>query len=227
MNEIQEGIEKAQEVLMKEKPCKACVFSNSDCTWCLENKIPITPYTRGCHKFLTDQMAARKIAEEEFEKCQKNSMRQMLNMDVMAYLIAGASIVLEKIDKEMEDSYESIINKDDDTIRNHQERKKNRNYLRKAFLAMKFNAQDMRNNYDKYVEHYFNVIFSNEDNTYNFKESDKNLSNAGVVTSFVKLLVDCILENADNANAIMEFMKSLPRAGILDERDFGQTIIRR
>lgn len=224
--EVRTAIEQSKEVLIKERPCKACIFSSENCTWCIENKIPITPYMRGCRKYMTNEEAIRKIAEEEHKRHQRDLGRIMLKMDIMAYLINGASLVLEEVDSELESSYEALKNKDDDTIRNHAERKKNRGRLEKAYKSMKFDLQDIRNTFTRYVDYYFNVIFSDKDG-YDFKESDKNLVNSGVVASFVKVFVDRTLENGDNAEDIMKHMMSLKGSGILDERDFGRSMIRK
>lgn len=227
VEEIETAIEQSKAVLEMERPCRACVFSNGDCTWCSENKIQINRFMRGCRKFMTNEQAIRKVAEEEYKKHQRDLTRLMLKMDIMAYLINGASIELEKIDKELEDSYNAVRVKDDETIKNHGERKRNRDRLHKAYKAMKFSAQDMRNTFDTYVEHYFTTIFSEEDGSYNFKEADKNLVNSGVITSFVRLFVDRTLENGENADSIMKHMISLKGSGILNESDFGECMIRK
>lgn len=150
IEEVEVAIEQAKDVLDKERPCRACVFSNEDCTWCIENKIPVTRFMRGCKKYMTNEEAIRKVAEQEYEDHKKSLQRMLLEMDIMSYLINGASIVLEKIDKELEGSYQAVRYKDDNTIRDHAERKKNRERLHKAYKKMKFSMQDIRNTYDTY-----------------------------------------------------------------------------
>lgn len=225
--EVKTAIEETKVVLDLERPCSACVFSNDECNWCHENKIPITRYMRGCKKYMTNEQALRKTAEEEYARHQKQLQRIMLKMDVMAYLINGASIELEKVEKELDDSYNAMRNKDDKTIRDNKERKRNRERLHKAYKSMKFSMQDIRNTFDTYVEHYFATIFTEDDGQFNFKESDKNLVNSGVVTSFVNVLVDKTLDNGDNAKAIMDFMMSLKGADIFTERDYSECMIRK
>lgn len=227
MIDVQKGIAEGKSVLEQERPCKACIFSNEPCTWCIENKIPITPFMRGCNKYMTNEQAVRKVAEAEAQRHQKSLQRMMLNMDVMAYMVNGASLVLEKVDKELEESYEAIEDKDSETIRNHAERKRNRERLYKAYKAMKFSIQDIRNTFNNYVEHYFDSIFTDEQGKYDFKESDKNLVNSGVVAEYVSAIVDRVLDNGENATSIMNHILSLPGANILDERDFGRLRIKK
>ena len=39
--ETKDAIEQTKEVLAMERPCKACVFSNEACDWCIENNFGI------------------------------------------------------------------------------------------------------------------------------------------------------------------------------------------
>ena len=85
----------------------------------------------------------------------------------------------------------------------------------------------MRNTYNRYVEYFFNTLFTEENGKYNWKESDQNLVNTGVINTFVRVLVDKTLENGENAEAIMDFMLSLKGSGIYDEKQIGKFMIRR
>lgn len=226
--EIKEAIDMVKdEIERSPKLCKTCIFSNDECTWCMENKIPIkSKMMVGCRKHMTDNQAMIKIAEEEQKSHQHDLSRILLKMDIMAYLVNGASIVLEEVDRELEHSYDAVKNKDDDTIRNHAERKRNRGRLEKAYKSMRFSLQDIRNTFTRYVEYYFNTIFSDK-NGYDWKESDKNLVNSGVMASFAKIFIDRSLENGENATKIINYMMSLQGSGILDESDFGRSMIRK
>lgn len=226
MISLEESIQDTLDTINKLKPCKACVFSNPECTWCSENNIKIFPFQNGCNKHITNEEAIRKLAEVEYEKFKKEIAKTTLDLDTMGYTINAASIMLEKIDAEMERSYNSITEKTDEYIRTHKESKKNRERLRKAYAQMKFNASDMRNTYDRYVEYFFTHQFTDKDGVYNSVEADKNLANSGLVSKAIKLFVDRALDNPENANKMIEFMLSLTGSGIYDEKDFNSGIIR-
>lgn len=147
-------------------------------------------------------------------------------MDIMGYTINAASIMLEKIDKELDDSYNSISEKTSESIKKHNESKRNRERLRKAYKEMKFNAIDMRNTFDRYIEYFFTHQFTEENGKYNGYEADKNLANSGVITKFIKMFVDRCLDNAENTKKILDFISSLPGSGYLSEHDFNNGIIR-
>ena len=175
---------------------------------------------------MTDEEAVRKLAEIEFKKYCNEFAKMTLDMDVMGYTINAASMILEKIDKELERSYNSIKEKTDDSVKKHLDSKKNRDRLRKAYAQMRFNANDMRNTFDRYVEYFFTHQFTDEQGKYNVQESDKNLSNSGIITKVIKLFVDRALDNPENARLIVIFMLSLKGSGIYDEKDFDTGIIR-
>jgi hypothetical protein len=227
MMNVEEAVRETVDILNKLKPCKSCVFANEDCTWCSENRIKIAPFQYGCRKYMTNEDAVRKLAELEYKKYKKEMARITLDMDVMGYTINAASIMLEKIDKELERSYNSIKEKTEDSIKKHNESKRNRDRLRKAYAQMKFNATDMRNTYDRYIEYFFATQFTDADGKYNDKESDKNLANSGVISKVIKVFVDRALDNEENANKILDFMLSLQGTGLYEEHDFNVGIIRK
>ena len=86
--------------------------------------------------------------------------------------------------------------------------------------------RDARNAFNDYVQHYFKTIFCDDDGKWNVTEFDKNSVNSGVITAFTKVLVDRTLDNGANAEKIMDFMLQLPGSGILNERDFGKSMVR-
>lgn len=222
---VDEIVKETVSALNALKPCKSCIYSNEDCSWCFENKIRIYPFQYGCNKHITNEEAVRKLAEIELEKQKKEVAKLTLDMDIMGYAINAASIILEKIDNELERSYNSIKSKSDETIKNHQESKKNRDRLRKAYAQMKANATDMRNTYNRYIEYFFTHQFTDLDNKYDVVASDKNLANSGIVSKVIKLFVDRALENEDNANKIVDYMMSLKGSGIYEDRDFDKGLI--
>lgn len=224
---IKKAIEDCKTELNKERPCSACIYANNDCTWCNENKIPITKYMRGCRKYMTNEQALIAIAEEEMESSKKELTRLQLLMDIMSYMITGASMVMETIDKELDSNYNRLSKKDEDTTKNHHDSKRNRERLTKAYKRMKFSMQDIDSNFRNYVEHYFSVCFTEEDGKYNVAESDKSLVNSGMITAFVNMMVDRSLDNGENATAILDFIKSLKGSGILGEQDFNRYLVRR
>lgn len=221
-------LQDVKEKITQLKPCRLCVYSNEECTWCSANNVAImSPLQYGCIKHTTNEEYLEKITREEFEKNQKTLQRLQLELDIMGYEIAAASQTLEKIDAELNQSYNSIKDKDDECIKNHKESKKNRDRLAKAYKELQFKAQDMRSIYDRYVEYFFNTIYSEDDGTFNWKESEKSLVNTGVINSFVRVLVDKTLNNGDNANKIMDFMQSLKGCGIYDDKQVGKFMIRK
>ena len=225
-NQIEEAVRETVKALNELKPCKQCVFANEDCTWCSENKIKIAPYQYGCRKFMTNEDAVRKLAEIEFKKYCEERTRTTLELDIMGYTINAASIMLEKIEQDIERSYASIKDPTDESLKNRANSKKNRDRLRKAYAQMKFNATDMRNTYDRYIEYFFTHQFTDENGKYNGVESDKNLANSGVITKFIKMFVDRCLDNQENAEKILAYISSLPGSGYLNEHDFNNGIIR-
>ena len=226
MMNVEEAVRETVSVLNNLKPCKGCIHSNDDCTWCHQCKTKINPYQYGCKHHMTDEEAVRKLAEIEFKKYCNEFAKMTLDMDVMGYTINAASMILEKIDKELERSYNSIKEKTDDSVKKHLDSKKNRDRLRKAYAQMRFNANDMRNTFDRYVEYFFTHQFTDEQGKYNVQESDKNLSNSGIITKVIKLFVDRALDNPENAQLIVNFMLSLKGSGIYNEKDFDTGIIR-
>lgn len=227
MMNVEEAVRETMQVLNEMKPCRACIYADPDCSWCTENKIKIHPSQYGCRKHITNEEAVRKLAEAEYQKYCSELARMTLDMDVMGYTINAASIMLEKIDGELERSYNSIQEKTEDSVKKHKESKKNRDRLRKAYAQMKFNAQDMRNTYDRYIEYFFTYQFTDENGKYNGIESDKNLANSGVVSKVIKLFVDRALDNNENAQKIIDFMLSLKGSGIYTEQDFDSGLIRK
>lgn len=224
--DLEEAVRETVKVLDEMKPCRSCIFANEACDWCTENKIKIHPSQYGCRKYMTNEDAVRELAKIEHAKYCKELAKMTLDMDVMGYTINAASIMLEKIDKELERSYNSIKERTDESIKKHKESKKNRDRLRKAYAQMKFNAADMRNTFDRYVEYFFMHQFTDEHGKYNEIESDKNLSNSGVISKVIKVFVDRALDNEENAKKILEFMLSLEGSGVYDEHDFNSGIIR-
>ena len=103
--DIEDTVRETVKVLDELKPCHACIFANENCTWCTENKIKIHPNQYGCGKHITNEEAVRKLAEMEHEKFRKELAKLTLDFDIMGYAINAASIILEKIDKDIERSY--------------------------------------------------------------------------------------------------------------------------
>lgn len=214
------------EKLITERLCRTCIFSNEDCSWCMENKIELHKAKYGCNKHMTRQDAIRKEAELQYETYNKDMQRLALDMDTMGYTINAASIMLEKLDKELEASFKSIKHPTAEEERNHKESKKNRDRLQKAYSEMKFHAMDMRNAFNRYVEHFFTYQFTDEKGKFNWVESDKNLMNSGIVGKFTKVLVDRCLDNKKNGELILDYMLSLKGSGIYTERDFDKVMIK-
>ena len=224
--ETKDAIEQTKEVLAMERPCRACVFSNESCDWCMENKIPINRYMRGCRKFMTNEEAVRKVAEAEQERQRVVMTKMYFEMDIMGYLANAASLILEKIDKRLDASIEDPGTTSTER-ENRQKRSLRRKKLLKAYKEIKFKVQDIRSVFENYVEFYFNSIFEEKNGGYDFKESDKNLANSGVIAFINCLMIDKILDNGDNANKILEFLNSLEGANILDENDYGSFLIKK
>lgn len=225
--QFDEVMKDAKKVIAELKPCKLCIHSNEACDWCHENKMPIHPHQYGCRKHMTNEEALEKITREEFEKHSAQLRRMQLELDIMGYEIGAASQTLEKIDAELCQSYNAIKVKDEACIKNHKESKKNRDRLAKAYKELQFKAQDIRNIYDRYVEYFFNTLYTEEDGTYNWRENEKSLVNTGVINSFVRVLVDKTLDNAENANKIMQFMLSLKGCGVYEDEHVEKFMIRR
>lgn len=224
--QIEDVVKETVKILNEQKQCHSCIHSNRECNWCSENKITIGPFQYGCKKHITNEEAVRKLAEIEHAKYCKEMKKHTLDLDIMGYAINAASILLEKVDAELEKQYNSIKHKTDEEIKSHAESKKNRDRLRKAYSKMKFAAMDIRNTYDRYVEYFFNYCFTDSDGKYDGVESDKNLANSGVVSKVIKVFVDRALDNPENAEKIMDYMLSLDGSGIYDEQDFNNGIIR-
>ena len=223
---LEESTQETLKAVQELKQCSTCLLRNEDCTWCTENKIKIYPFMYGCPKHITNEEAVRKLAKIEHEKFCREIAKTTLDLDIMGYTINAASIMLEKIDAELERSYESVKEKTDSYMKSHKESKKNRDRLRKAYYQMKFSANDIRNTYNKYIEYFFTHQFTDEDGKYNGVEADKNLVNSGIVSKAIKLFVDRALDNADNTTKMIDFMLSLQGSGIYDEKDFNSCIIK-
>ena len=101
------------------KPCVLCVHKNANCTYCVENKIPISPSSYGCRKHMTDEEQLRKNAQEEYAKQIAIQRRMLLELDIMSYEIGAAQQTLEKLDAELCASYNAIKNKDKESIDKH------------------------------------------------------------------------------------------------------------
>lgn len=228
MNDIQieDVVRETIKVLNEQKQCHSCVHSNPTCTWCSENKIKIHPCQYGCRKHITNEENVIRLAKIEHAKYCKEMAKRTLDLDVIGYTINAASIMLEKLDKELERQYNSIIDKDDETTKRFGESKRRRDRLRKAFSQMKFSAMDMRNTFDRHVEYFFNYCFTDSMGNYDGVEADKNLFNSGVISKVVKLFVDRALDNSENSDKMIAYMMSLEGSGVYDEQDFNNGIIR-
>lgn len=225
--QFDEVLKDARKVMNELKPCKLCIYSNEDCDWCSENKMPIHPHQYGCKKHMTNEEALVEITKEEFKKHSAQLRRLQLELDIMGYEIGAASQTLEKIDAELCQSYNAIKVKDEACIKNHNESKKNRDRLAKAYKELQFKAQDIRNIYDRYVEYFFNTLYTEENGTFNWRENEKSLVNTGVINTFIRVMVDKTLENGENAQKILEFMLSLKGSGIYNDEQVGKFMIRR
>lgn len=214
------------------KPCKSCIFANESCTWCIELKKEIKPWNYGCYKHMTNQQALRKIAEEEYQKNVKEVTRRFFEMDIISYLIEAASQSLEKLDAEFVEEHEQAMKAADAKANNnelekkYQKKKSNRDKLAKGFSEMKYHAQNFRSSYEKYITHFFNTLFAEEEG-YNVKEYQKVSSNAGVINLIVHEYCDKSLDNADNANSILQHMMNLKGSGIYDDYHKGKFLIRK
>lgn len=221
-----EIMEDVTDKLITERQCRTCIFSNDTCDWCFENKIKLNYNKYGCNKHMTRQDAIRKHTELEYQKHLATMQRMTLDLDTMGYTINAASIMLEKLDKELNASYESIKHPTSEDEKSHKESKKTRDRLQKAYSKMKFNAMDMRNTFNDYVEYFFTYQFTDEQGKYNGKEADVNLVNSGLIAKFVKVFVDRCLDNKDNGQLIIDYMLSLKGSGIYDETDFNKMMIK-
>lgn len=215
------------EKLLTERQCRTCIFSNDPCTWCMENKIKLNPSQYGCNKHKTRQEEIRMQTELEIAKYTRDLARITLDMDTMGYTINAASIMLEKLDMELEETYKAIKQRTKEEEKKHDVSKKNRERLIKAYNKMRFNIMDMRNTFDDYVERFFIYQFTDEHGKYNEKESDKNLVNSGIVAKFVKILIDRCLDNKENGELILNFMLSLKGSGVYTEADFNKVMIKK
>lgn len=224
--DIEETVKETLRVLEERKPCHACIHSNDSCTWCYENKIKIHPQQYGCRKHITDEQQVRRLAQMEYEKYRRELAKLTLDFDIMGYAINAASIILEKIDKDIERHNDSIKDKTDTNVRSRDESKRNRDRLQKAYKQMKFLATDMRNVYNRYVEYFFTYQFTDEQGRYNAAESDKNLVNSGIVAKFIKMLIDRCLDNGENSKLILDYMLSLKGSGVYDDEDFDKVMIK-
>lgn len=228
---MNEGLEKVIQMTRAQvnrlKPCALCVYANESCTYCSENDIIIqSPKQYGCRKHTTKEELIRKVAKQEWDAYVAKTARRFLEMDIMGYMIAGASQTMEKLDAEMNAEYNSVKDRDPETELDHKQRRANRQRLLKSYSELKDLARKYRREYDKNVELYFSTLFTEEDGTYDYKESDKNLRNAGTINKFVRVFVDKALDNSENANAIMAFMESLPGSGIFEGQNSDKYLIK-
>lgn len=224
--DLEETVRETIKALDEMKPCHACIHSNETCTWCSENKIKIHPKQYGCRKHITNEQQVRRLAEIEYEKYKKELAKLTLDFDIMGYAITAASIILEKIDADIEKQYDSIKDKTDSNVKSHDESKRNRDRLQKAYKQMKFLATDMRNVFNRYVEYFFTYQFTDENGKYNPIESDKNLVNSGIVAKFIKMLIDRCLDNTDNGKLILDYILSLKGSGVYEDKDFDKVMIK-
>jgi hypothetical protein len=214
------------------KPCKSCIFANEPCTWCMELKKEIKPWNYGCFRHITNQEALRQIAEEEYRRNIKDMTRRYFDMDIISYLVEAASQSLEKLDAEIVADHEEAMKAADAKANNNEREKKfrkkkdNRNKLLKGFAEMKYHAQNFRSAYDKYVVHFFNSLFEEEEG-YNFKEHQKVSCNAGVINLIVREFCDKSLDSSENANAIFNFMSGLKGSGIYDDYHKNKFLIKK
>lgn len=222
--QIENTIDKVKDVLNQLKRCSDCVFSNENCTWCqcLNKEIKSYSYGTGCKHYMTNEDAVRKLAEEQYRQDEVTATRRFFDMDIISYLIEASSQSLEKLDKELLEDHKRAMKAADAKANNNEREKKfkkkqdNRKKLMDGFAEMKYHAQNFRSAYEKYVVHFFNTLFEDKDG-YDFKEHQKVSSNAGVINLVVREFCDKSLDNADNANAMLQFMHGLKGSGIYDD----------
>jgi hypothetical protein len=180
---------------------------------------------------MTNEDAVRKLAEEQYRQDEVTATRRFFDMDIISYLIEASSQSLEKLDKELLEDHKRAMKAADAKANNNEREKKfkkkqdNRKKLMDGFAEMKYHAQNFRSAYEKYVVHFFNTLFEDKDG-YDFKEHQKVSSNAGVINLVVREFCDKSLDNADNANAMLQFMQSLKGSGIYDDYQKGKYLIR-
>lgn len=222
--QIEKTINEVKSTLNQLKRCSDCVFSNENCTWCqcLKKEIFSYSYGTGCKNYMTNEEAVRKLAEEEYKKDAAVAARRFFDMDIISYLIEASSQSLEKLDKELLEDHVRAMKAADAKSNNNEREKRfkkkqdNRKKLQAGFAEMKYHAQNFRSAYEKYIVHFFNTLFEDKDG-YDFKEHQKVSSNAGVINLVVREFCDKSLDNAANANAMLQYMQSLKGSGIYDD----------
>lgn len=204
------------------------MWADEECVHCRQLEIPITPVTvsQYCKFYMTNDEALKVLAEQGRQEQIQKYTRLFLLMDIMAYMANGADAVLEEVSNELEEDYRQARDKSPHAERNHSESKRNRDKLHKGYVKMREGFRDARNAFNDYVQHYFKTIFCDDDGSWNVLEYDKNSINSGVITAFTKVLVDRTLDNGENAEAIMKYIISLPGSGILNEKDFGKSMVK-
>lgn len=201
------------------KSCSICVWGDAANKRCKLKDIPVQHYAPHCKEYMTDDQALHVLAKEQRKEERIKLAKKFLKLDSAHFLIAGSSMILARLNQEFEDERKKIEHVDEGEERKYQERKKNRETLLKGLKNMKYHIQNLESEYRKYVEHYESIVFKNEDETYNYKESDKNLSNAGFITGVMQKVVDVCLDNGENATALWRFLTSLQGSGLLNDSD--------
>jgi hypothetical protein len=209
----------------KLKPCKICARANDTCTEC-ELGFSIRPSSYGCRFFINDEDRLLEIAKAQLELEQQKKTKIYFKMDAMGYLIDAASCVLEHIEEDVDRDYSSVKIKDAETILSHKESKKNMGYLYKGYKEMKFGLSDTRNAYNRYIQRYFDTLFTKEDGKYNAVEYDKHGYNVGYISAFVHLFLEKTLASKENAEKILNFMNGLEGLDILSEIDIKRLLVK-
>ena len=224
MRSIEVDIKEVKEELDENNILKRhsfCVHYNPETKMCLCKNMKVNSvYAPHCKEYITSEQALRKLAETERQEAVNTLTQMQFKIDIMTHLINAAMILIQDVDKELEERWNKVKNHTTEEERKNAEYKKNRKKLADAYKRMRYYVQNIDSEYRNYIEHYLNRIFTNEDGTYNVKDWQQFSISGGVMAALASEFCEVALDNNDNANAVFQFIGGLKRAGILSK---GQT----
>ena len=207
----------------KLRRCKACTYSDEECTWCSKMKKPLTKYMYAglCKYFETNEERIIRETREAIKEQEKEEQKLNHLLTMCLNCIDVAMLFLEDFASRVEKEYrKSDIAGTGDA----KTRKSDRNWimtLKRANNEMTRCIEGARRQYNHFVMPLYNkVFFDKEVNKYDVEMYDDHQSDTMELAHLVLRYFDVAYLNKSNADAVVELMSKMESCGVMEERDF-------
>lgn len=229
--------------------CCQCANRNQSCTKCEQLGIPISKfmYAGHCKYFITDEErliadAKKAMAERETEVKKDDRLLTMsfvsveMSLVYLEHFLSRVEADYNKAVKRIEAKYKDLKQRmTEDDERYLKERKKEYkkladyvNSLHSALKKMDFHIKEARKQFTHMIEPKLNKAFFNEDFTvFKDKDYDDHGEDVFVMSEACLKIFDTTYMSAENGEAIIDFIDSLPAERLMEKEDYKRYKFRR